>query len=917
MSTRPTTTDAARPLLVVFDAGRWYSTPPGSDTPVPLDADRLDDFFDLSLSAGATVESGVEEEAAPPDATTVTLPGPVLLARRDGRLVAWDHDGGRTVELDAGDIALVSLPFPATVGALRGARHDAATRLRRLRKVGLVEFQPGSPAATNANEAKDSTAGMNGSADPSAPARSPAVLARRLLRTLLDRVNGRRGQIVSGAYEQSPAEPGTGATEGVEEPGTGATEGVEEPGALTGTGRAAINGSRSGPAAGPADTPAALTDRVPSPIDDVASGANHEAPHIPGAVGVRTRVLASWDIETWGQPLALGSLLAYARVHDRGQLNSIYDIRRVLTHGQLLEELRGDGEPAVVLFSDYIWSANDNLTVAEQVKRLDSRHLVVHGGPHVPKYRADSAAHFDKHPYVDVTVHGEGEITLAELLGALGGDPTLLSALSDVAGLTVREGGSLASTAERERHDRLEDFPSAYLTGEFDHLDPSHWQWPSIETDRGCPYSCTFCDWGSATRSRIRTFPLERVRNELRWIAERGLPHWMINDANFGIHQRDVEIARYIVELREEFGVPNALYVNYAKNTVKHLAEIIRMLTAAGITGEGALALQTRDATTLKAIKRQNIRVDKYDELADEFRKYGLPLVTDLIIGLPGQTVSSFLDDMQYCVDNDVTPRFFVSLNLPNAEMNDPAYRERFGIVLGDGDVVVATNSFTREDRQRMMRLRMAYRCFEHLGTLRHFMRYLQWDHGIPASEVMDRFERCVNGHPEQYPLLSWMLGYLDIFLVPPFSWSEFYAEALELIADEFGVVHEALETVTRVQLALMPHRFRSFPLTVELPHDYVAWYLRNLAAQRSGDTSLASLGDQPPGVFTVAGDPIYRCRDALCRVVEERPHELLTGPFWVTWNWELDSPLQRLVPETAVEEAAKQRESAAGPSVA
>lgn len=621
------------------------------------------------------------------------------------------------------------------------------------------------------------------------------------------------------------------------------------------------------------------------------------------------RILSSWNLDLWGQPLALGCVLAYLRTHDQGALGEAFDIRPVMSHDQLLEELAADTSPAIILFSDYIWSAQENLEVAAEARALGAEHLIISGGPHVPKFQTETEAHFRRNPAIDVVVHGEGEITLAALIECVGPDLRGRGDLGDVLGVTFRSCGGATHTGERPRHDRLEDFPSPYLTGEFDHLDPSGWQWPGVETDRGCPYSCTFCDWGSATRSRIRQFPLDRVKQELRWIAERGLPHWMINDANFGIHARDVEIAEWIVQLREEFDVPRALYVNYAKNTVKHLAKIIRMLTVAGIAGEGAIALQTRDEATLKAIKRQNIRIDKYDELAAEFRKNGLPLVTDLIIGLPGQTVDSLLFDMQYCIDSDVTPRFFVSLTLPNAEMNDPEYRERFRIVLGDGNVVVETSSFDRSDRERMMRLRMAYRCFEHLGMLRHVSRVLQWDHGIPASTLIDRTEQRVHEDPDRFPLLSWTLGYLDVFLIPPYSWQELYAEVLDLVDDEFALGDDAgLTTALEVQLALMPHRQRRFPLTVPLPHDYVAWYTGNMARITDAGPDVGPLTDFEAGELLVSGDPIERCQDALLRVVDDRPHELLTGPFWTTWHWELDSPLQRVVPEMAVAKAAQEQ---------
>ena len=44
---------------------------------------------------------------------------------------------------------------------------------------------------------------------------------------------------------------------------------------------------------------------------------------------------------------------------------------------------------------------------------------------------------------------------------------------------------------------------------------------PSIETTRGCPYACTFCNDGSTLRSKIYQKTPEYVRNELLYIASK------------------------------------------------------------------------------------------------------------------------------------------------------------------------------------------------------------------------------------------------------------------------------------------------------------------------------------------------------------------------------------------------------------
>ena len=67
----------------------------------------------------------------------------------------------------------------------------------------------------------------------------------------------------------------------------------------------------------------------------------------------------------------------------------------------------------------------------------------------------------------------------------------------------------------------------------------------SWETNRGCPFSCAYCDWGSATNSKVARMELDRVFDELDYVYNLGLSHvqWLFADANFGILKRDAEIA--------------------------------------------------------------------------------------------------------------------------------------------------------------------------------------------------------------------------------------------------------------------------------------------------------------------------------------------------------------------------------------
>jgi len=656
---------------------------------------------------------------------------------------------------------------------------------------------------------------------------------------------------------------------------------------------------------------------VPEPEPEVtAEVAVDAAPEpVAAAVGPDPRVpvipLYTWaavsDDEGFGEfiepSLSIGMLFAAARHHDGGRLTSIYDLHRLRHDAEaVFAEWAADPRPAVFVFSDYLWNVDRHLDFSRRVKELSPASVCLHGGPSVPKYDDDSVAFFADHPSVDVAARGEGEVTFVELLDRLDGDlaPGCLDRLAGIAGITYRStaGGepALVRTDDRPRVERLDELPSPYLTGEFDDLLAAQWRSASVESNRGCPYGCTYCDWGSATLSRIRKFDVERVKAELDWIMEHAGPHELhVADANFGIFSRDVDIAAHVATLRERFGFPYALTFSLAKNTVKYSRQILEVLVAAGVAPiTASSAVQTMDEHTLKMVARQNIRLDKYDELAVAFTEQGIPLVTDLLMGLPGATVTSFKADLQHCFDREVTPRTMEIIMLPNSPMNDPAYRAEHELVVDEHGVIVGASSYTRADYERMKRLRLVYRAFDHFGLLRHVLRVLQWDHGLPAIELMDEIDLAVDEDPHRFPLVSFICRAFDLYTIPPVAWEPFYREVVDLLTELHPeIAGPGLDAALAVQLALIPTRGRSYPFVVELPHDYVA-YREHQAASTRGEAIRRPLHRFGPATMRVddPGDVVVRF---LKRNHFPSRRSATTGNlFWVGYDWELGSPLIR-----------------------
>ena len=295
----------------------------------------------------------------------------------------------------------------------------------------------------------------------------------------------------------------------------------------------------------------------------------------------------------------------------------------------------------------------------------------------------DNAAGFlDEHRFIDVAVHGEGEQTFTDILEAME-----TRAWAGIQGITHRDaGGAPIQEPRRVRLRNLADVPSPFLDGTFEPVmraNPDE-KWIGLwETNRGCPFKCTFCDWGSATADKVAVFEEERLLREVEWFSDKSIEFIFCCDANFGIKKRDVDLARYVAEIKEKTGYPMALSVQNTKNATERAYETQKILADAGLNKGVALSMQSLDPTTLDFIKRGNISLDTYFELQRRFAKDGVETFSDIILGMPGETYDTLLDGVDALIRNGQHNRIqFNNLSiLPNAEMGDPAYQEKYGIV--------------------------------------------------------------------------------------------------------------------------------------------------------------------------------------------------------------------------------------------
>ena len=238
-------------------------------------------------------------------------------------------------------------------------------------------------------------------------------------------------------------------------------------------------------------------------------------------------------------PMGLAMCMAYVKQELNPSRVQFSD--QFIRNEEQLRNLFHDERPKanrrhILLFSNYLWNSKINLRLSLLGKQLDPDCVTIHGGPNTPTYTEASKEFLLSEPHVDFIVAGEGEETLKELLEALIQSVPLEKIT--ISGLRYLCNGTFVETAHRSRADNINKFPSPYLSGFFDKANAVAWHSATIETFRGCPYGCTYCDWGSAMGSKIKVFDLDRVFREIEWIASRKVTTIWIADSNFGIFPR-------------------------------------------------------------------------------------------------------------------------------------------------------------------------------------------------------------------------------------------------------------------------------------------------------------------------------------------------------------------------------------------
>ncbi len=176
---------------------------------------------------------------------------------------------------------------------------------------------------------------------------------------------------------------------------------------------------------------------------------------------------------------------------------------------------------------------------------------------------------------VDILVEHDGEIPFRKILGkVLKGDLNF----EDIPGIIILGKAGVIETGKSENIPRFTRSPWLENKEMFEKIAAEIRSRNELlriiyETNRGCPYSCSYCNWGSSANSKVRQFDLRNILSELEWLKTLSIDEIMIGDANFGILERDVEIAKKFTIFNEN-EKKLVIILNPAKNMDRELLRL-------------------------------------------------------------------------------------------------------------------------------------------------------------------------------------------------------------------------------------------------------------------------------------------------------------------------------------------------------
>ena len=392
-------------------------------------------------------------------------------------------------------------------------------------------------------------------------------------------------------------------------------------------------------------------------------------------IGLRTRVV----------PMGIATLACALQDNFKQNIST----KLFVYPNKIFDEIKKN-PPDVLALSNYIWNSKLSLKILEETKKEFPNTLTIMGGPHCRTDQKGLEDFLKKNPFLDGYIPFEAENPFVNLIrNCLKKNTTNTADLDNIEGVCLNKKNYEFKKLIPKKNETkvkfnsdyysINQFSSPYLNGMLDEFLADPQLSPLLESNRGCPYSCTFCAWGVGSGNKLIKKDFHRFLSEIWYVAERTKNDvWFLADGNFGILKEDVEIAKNFRDLKKKFGFPKAVIYNTAKNNPERVFEVADIL---GDLAPVNIAVQAFDKEVLKNIKRKNLTEEEIAKFVFEHQKRNRVVSTDIIVPNTGETLQSHLNSLRKFFElNFDVGNINIMRMLPGTEMESDKERNHYGI---------------------------------------------------------------------------------------------------------------------------------------------------------------------------------------------------------------------------------------------
>ena len=498
----------------------------------------------------------------------------------------------------------------------------------------------------------------------------------------------------------------------------------------------------------------------------------------------------------WQTPANLTWMLLESHYNHEGKypdkvefIPAIYKFDKYTSWQEMKDDM-DQGEPAdVYCFGSYIWNYNMCDKVAEIVKKQNPNAICVIGGPHIGKNEPELIAkRLELYDYICQTTK-PGEAFFNSLIDGYF-DEGEWPEPENVTWEWRSTKGEVVQFPDysvyEEHSDYLKEMSSYAMSN---HLEP----YMAIESTRGCPYSCTFCEWGGGIGTKVYQKSMDVWKKDVIALQNNGYRDAYLCDANFGAFKdRDIEIFRWSFERgfnltdistmkakslqrrkdlvdawfdvigpgeekHSEVFVPEQgshalFFMGSADDRMKKEQKTLSHQQLFGADGDKiyvsvvpTVSIQSVSDDAMKIAKRVDLNLDDKIALSEHIYQrcnvegYPKPPV-EMILGMPGSTIDDFYKEYEiYWNFKSFGSWRHDYMFLPDSELTNPDYIEKYKIETVEcyTDVIEEGGAQSRHNlyNSHKTRFKTIASCFSYTREEMHEM----WFMNVAGNILLER----------------------------------------------------------------------------------------------------------------------------------------------------------------------------------